>query len=81
MKREGAGRYLVGGTRRQAVEYNIHVELGGVAGVVAPLIGRQPSDMQIWVADGEVPAFLKLQGALYVKGPIWTMELTSPRWE
>jgi hypothetical protein len=80
IKREDKAGYEVVGAKRQGIEYNIHVELGGVAGVVAPIIGKQPSDMQIWVMEGEVPAFLRLRGSLYVKGPIWTMELASPRW-
>lgn len=72
--------FYVGGTRHKARRFNIHIELGGVAGVVAPVIGKQPSDIEMWVMDGEVPTFLKMQGALYQQGPIWTMELASPTW-
>lgn len=77
---DGKDSYDVGGLRREALRYLLHVELGGVAGVVAPIIGKQPSDMRVWVADGEVPAFFRFQGALYLKGPLWTMEITSPVW-
>ncbi len=72
--------FYVGGIRHRAKRYNIHVEIGGVAGVVAPVIGKQPSDMKIWVMDGEVPTFLKMEGQLYEQGPVWTMELASPTW-
>lgn len=78
---DGGDRFFVGGARRQAKQYRIHVDLGGVAGVIAPVIGKQPTDIEMWVAGGEVPAFVKLRGALYEQGPIWTMELTSPRWQ
>jgi len=80
IKRGDDDRFRIGGTSRRAGVFNIHIELGGVAGVVAPVIGKQPSDIKVWVMDGEVPTFLRLEGALYQKGPIWTMVLTSPVW-
>lgn len=73
-------RFRVGDTSHRACVFNIHIEIGGVAGAVAPVIGKQPSDVKVWVMDGEVPTFLKLVGALYQKGPIWTMAITSPMW-
>lgn len=72
--------FYIGGVRHTARRFDIHIEIGGVAGVIAPVIGKQPSDIQIWVMGGEVPTFLKMQGALYEGGPIWTTELASPAW-
>ncbi len=80
IKRDGRDTYQLAGSKRSAGIFNVHVELGGVTGVIAPLIGKEPADIRVWVAKGEVPAFLKFQGALYEQGPIWTMVLTSPRW-
>lgn len=80
IKPEGRQMYEVSGARRQSTHYTLHVEIGGIAGMVAPLLGKQPEDTQAWVSEGEAPTFLRLQGALYLKGPIWTMELTSPEW-
>jgi hypothetical protein len=80
IKRDGRDTFRVGGGPRPANRFNIHIELGGVAGVIAPVIGKQPSDIQIWGMDGEVPTFLKMVGAFYDKGPIWTTLLTSPEW-
>ena len=77
---DGTDRFAIAGDGRTAKRYKIHVELGGVAGVIAPIIGKQPSDIEIWAMTGEVPAFAKMQGSLYEQGPIWTMELTSPEW-
>ena len=34
----------------------------------------------IWTVMDELPAFVKFAGPLAVGGPIWTIELTSPRW-
>jgi hypothetical protein len=80
VKPDGEDTFQVGGVRRRSNRFNIHIEIGGVAGVVAPMLGKQPSDIKMWIAQGEVPAFLKMEGALYLKGPIWTMELISPVW-
>jgi hypothetical protein len=76
----GQGRFRVGGARRVANQFNIHVEIGGVAGVVAPVIGKQPPDTKIWVMDAEVPAFLRMEAPFYQNGPIWTAELAAPVW-
>jgi hypothetical protein len=47
---------------------------------VAPLIGKQPANSQIWIIGGEAPAFVKEEGPLYEGGPIWTIQLTTPIW-
>jgi hypothetical protein len=80
VKPDGEDRFEIGGVSRRANRFNIHTELGGMAGVVAPMIGKQPSDIKVWIVPGEVPAFLKMEGALYLKGPTWTMQLASPVW-
>ncbi len=80
IKPDGEDSFEVGGRRHRASRFNIHVELGGMAGVVAPVLGKQPSDIKLWIMGGETPAFLKMVGALYNKGPIWTLVLTSPVW-
>jgi len=68
------------GSPRKALHYEIKIELGGVAGMVAPLIGKQPPEIQIWIIGGQAPAFVKEEGPLYQGGPIWTIQLTSPVW-
>ena len=57
-----------------------HVELGGVAGVVAPLIGKQPPDDRAWVLEGQEPAFIRADVSFYDGGPLWTIQLASPVW-
>ncbi len=49
-----------------------------MTGLVAPLIGKQPPDTQVWILGGEAPAFVKMEGPLYSGGPIWRIELVSP---
>ncbi len=78
MKPAGEVGFVVGDTRRKAVDYLIHVEIGGIAGVVAPILGKQPGDYHIWILEGSTPAFIREEGALYEGGPVWRIEQTSP---
>jgi hypothetical protein len=77
---QGTEPFSVGGFSRQAVHYVAKVDLGGVAGVVAPMVGKQPPDSQIWILGGEAPVVLKSETLSYMGGPIWRMELVSPVW-
>jgi hypothetical protein len=72
--------YHVAGSPREAIHYLIETEIGGLAGLVAPLIGKQPPDSHVWVAKSEAPAFLKSQAPFYAEGPLWQIELDSPAW-
>ena len=77
---QGEDPFSVAGAPRTATHYVIKVELGGVTGVVAPLIGKQPSPIEVWILGGEVPAFVRMEGQLFEGGPLWRIELTSPVW-
>ena len=77
---QGEESFLVGGASRKARHYLVKVELGGVRGVVAPLVNKQPPDSHIWILAGEFPVFVRSVGALDEGGPIWTIEQTSPAW-
>jgi hypothetical protein len=78
IKPSGEARFSVGGTSRKAIDYVLHVELGGLAGVFAPIIGKQPADYHIWILGGTAPAFIREEGQLYEGGPIWRIEQISP---
>jgi len=76
----GRGQFSIGGAARQANHYVLKVEIGGVAGVIAPLIGKQPPDSHVWILGGDVPAFVRSEQPLYAGGPMVRIELTSPVW-
>ncbi|WP_263385851.1 hypothetical protein [Granulicella arctica] len=78
IRQMGTLSFRVGTFRRKATDFTLHVELGGVAGVVAPIIGKQPADYHIWLQAGDPPAFVREEGPLYEEGPIWRMEQISP---
>lgn len=80
IKPQGQQTFHLAWFSHQAVKFDMKFELGGVAAVAAPLLGKQPPDFYFWVLDGEAPAFLKSEGPLYEEGPIWTIQLASPVW-
>ncbi len=77
MKNVGEVPFTMGGQSRKATDYVVHVELGGVAGVVAPLIGKQPLDYHVLILTGEDPAFIREDGQLYQGGPVWRIQQIS----
>lgn len=72
--------FSTGGAARTATDYVLKVEIGGIAGLLAPLLGKQPPDSHVWILGGEAPAFVKAEQPLYVGGPLWRIELVSPVW-
>jgi hypothetical protein len=78
IKPAGEVPFTIGGTKRKAVDFLLHVELGGITGVIAPIIGKQPPDYHIWILPGTSPAFIREEGPLYEGGPIWRIEQISP---
>jgi hypothetical protein len=77
---QGEDPFTLASSSRKATHYVVKVELGGVAGVVAPLIGKQPPDAGVWILGGEAPAFVRSENLSYVGGPMWRIELVSPVW-
>src|SRR5262249_55474885 len=66
---EGEDPLTIAGVRHKATNFRIKIELGGVTGLVAPIVGKQPSDIHVWVLGGEAPAFVKEEGQFYEGGP------------
>lgn len=72
--------FSIVGFSHKATRYVVKVEIGGAAGVVAPLVGKQPPDTHVWVVEGEAPVVIKSEGPLFEGGPVWRTELASPVW-
>lgn len=69
----------VGFIEHKAQHYIVKTKIGGTAGVIAPLIGKQPPDIHVWLVKSEAPTFLEFEGALSEGGPVWRIELTAPQ--
>jgi hypothetical protein len=74
---QGQEPFSIGSFHHKATHYVVKVEIGGAAGLLAHLMGKQPPDTHIWVLGGQAPAFVKLEGPLYQGGPIWRIQLAS----
>jgi len=78
---EGEEWFTVGNSRHKTTRYLVKIQIGGVAGLVAPVVGKQPEDTRIWIATENSPTVVKSEGPLYPEGPIWRIELITPVWK
>jgi len=76
----GEHQVLVGELTKTAIHYVFKAKLGIAFKLFAALLGRVPPDYHAWIVIDEVPAFVRFEGPLYTTGPVWRLELTSPRW-
>lgn len=72
------GRLAVGGTRRAATYFVLKVAIGGVAGFLAPIVGKQPPDSHVWILEGRAPAFIRSEQPFFEGGPLWRIDLAAP---
>jgi hypothetical protein len=77
---QGKEPFSLAGSSREAVDYAIKVDIGGLAGLVAPVIGKQPPEMHVWVLGGDSPTVVKSETLSYMNGPMWRTELVAPVW-
>jgi hypothetical protein len=70
--------FRVGLLSHHAQHYVIKTEIQGVAGVIAPVVGKQPPDIHIWIVKSEAPSFMEFEGPLSQGGPVWRIEGISP---
>ena len=72
--------FSVAAHEAKATHYVIKIDIGGITGVAAKVVGKQPPPVHVWIAAGNAPVFLRSDGALFEDGPIWRIELASPTW-
>jgi hypothetical protein len=76
----GLAPFSVAGFERKALQYEIKIELGGIVGLIAPVLGKKPPNIYIWIEGGEVPVFLRETGPLFEGGAVLTISLVGPGW-
>ena len=74
---ESTGVFTATGVRYKATIFRIKIDLGGIAGVVAPILGKQPPETTVWVVEGEAPGFIRQVGQLAEGGPVVSIELAG----
>ena len=77
----GEEPFSFAGSARKATHYVVHVDIGGIKGLLADLLGKDPPDTHVWILGGEAPAFVKSEGPLFPGGPSWRIELAAPVWK
>jgi hypothetical protein len=77
---DGEDTFSTGGVGHKAKRYDVKIDIGGIKGVVAGVIGKQPPDSFVWILGGEYPAFVRAEGQSFESGPVWRTELVSPTW-
>jgi hypothetical protein len=79
----GTQRLVTEENPRQAVRYALRPKLGAALRIFATLLGKAPADQECVILTEEVPAFVRCDvrcdGPLYLKGPVWRIEITSAR--
>lgn len=68
----------VGLVSYKAQHYIVKTKIEGAAGVIAPLVGKQPPEIHIWILKSEAPTFVEFEGPLSEDGPIWRIEMAAP---
>lgn len=76
----GEDSFSTSSAAHKATRYNVKVDIPGIRGVLAPLVGKQPPDTSVWILGGDCPAFVRAEGPLFEDSPIWRTELVSPTW-
>ena len=76
----GVQKMVIGELTKTATHYVFKPILGPWLKVFATMLGRMPPDNHAWIITDGVPAFVRFEGPLYPAGPIWRIELTTPRW-
>jgi hypothetical protein len=74
---EGEQSFRVAGAVRKAKVFRLKLELGGVVGVIAPLVGKQPKDILISVLEGEVPVVVRIEQQLAEDTPLLDVGLAG----
>ncbi len=77
---QGEENFETGKVERRAMHSVIKIEITGLSGIAASLLGKQPPDTNVWILGGKAPAFVRYEGAFEAGGPIWRIELAAPLW-
>ncbi|MEJ2246598.1 MAG: hypothetical protein P8Y80_11075 [Acidobacteriota bacterium] len=60
---------LLGGRSMKAMRSLVKLKIGRLTGVFASLLGRSPPDLRYWLVTGDIPAFVKFEGSMFLNGP------------
>ena len=74
---EGEDRIAFAGDPKPVTRHLVNLDISGLTGVIASLIGKTPPDLRYWLVPGEIPAFARFEGAMFLNGPVWRVEMAG----
>ena len=77
---EGEDRVSVGGRVMKVNRHLAKLDVGGLKGAVAKLIGKDPPDLRYSLVAGSVPVFVRFEGPMFLNGPTVRIEQTTVQW-
>ncbi|ADV81136.1 hypothetical protein AciPR4_0299 [Terriglobus saanensis SP1PR4] len=77
MTSDGAGDFRMAGMKKTAHIFRVKAELGGITSMVASAAGMRPADTRVWIVEGDSPELVRIQGQMYVGGPLVSIELAG----
>lgn len=75
----GEQKLQIGEETALGTRFAIRPKLGLIMGAVAALLGKTPADYECVIWTKDLPAFVRCDGPLRLQGPVYRIELTSPR--
>jgi hypothetical protein len=71
----------VGTASKQATQYELRPQLGRGMRFFGRLFGLLPArdHYYCWILHDGPPAFVQFEGPLFLKGPIWRIEILNPQ--
>src|SRR5439155_1347423 len=66
LRAEGKDKFFAGDVARTATRYLLKMELRGVTGVVASILGKDPPQVRYWSSTGAAPGFGRVEGAVHL---------------
>ena len=74
---DGKETFTAAGAKHNAERYDAKIDISGIKGLIAPIVGKEPKDYRLWIADGPAPVFLRSEGQLYAEGPVVRIQQVS----
>jgi hypothetical protein len=75
---EDESRAVAGSRPVRTSRFVLVPKLGAIRRAGAMLLGKSPSNSHCWITGDGIPAFVRMDAALYPGGPIWSIEPVSP---
>lgn len=75
----GEQKLRIGEEEGQATRFAIRPKLGVAMGAIAALLGKTPANYECVIWTKDLPAFVRCDGPLRLKGPVYRIEQTNPR--